>query len=1034
MTKSLWLASAGIVALTTTPAFAQGTGQVDPTTQDSPTAKSGAVATTDSAQTAVDTGDIVVTATRRNEALSSVPLAVSAVTGETLRNSGASDIRQLTQVSPSLLVSSTSSEAGAGTARIRGIGTVGDNPGLESSVGVFIDGVYRSRAGVGLTELGPIDRIEVLRGPQGTLFGRNTSAGLISVITAKPRFTPEASMSLSAGNYNLRRGEITLTGPLSESLAARFDGVYMKRDGFLRDVISGRDVNNRDRYLLRGQLLYQPSTDVSVRLIADYTNRKEECCAAPFLPAHDTVGTPGSSTTTERPSTIAAIERGIGAIIPDNTYARKVSISPGQGYRSDVKDYGLSGEVNYKLGDVQLTSITAYRYNKYIRGQDADFNNLDLIHRAGDGGSYNRFKNFSQELRFQGSTGKLDWLIGGYYSNEKLQVRDNLAYGSDYSHYANCLIALNFQQNTGAPIVDTANPTCFNPAVSNGVRNALQAQYGAAAGNPAAQAAIAQQAFALSAFSRLPAGPITPVNFSGAPFGNSGFTNGVFALTGGAQNYSLTGVAENDLYNQTSNNFSVFTHNIVSITDRLKLTAGLRFTHETKRLDAALADNNYLCTGVNLVASSLQNLACVIPALQGHQLNGSSKRTENRLSGTAVISFKATDRLLTYASYSRGYKAGGFNLDRSALTRSSVPSSTGPAAGPVCGTPLVVGCTRAASLNDLQFRPESNDAFEVGVKYKGHAIDVNLAVFHQLFRDFQLNTFNGVQFIVENVNSCSTSLNGADTDNDPYTRTGACTGKTRAGVVSKGAELEIFTRPMRDLNFNLGATYTDTKYRKDLVGAGGRALPFVLFQLPGRRLSNSSQFTATSSVSYTPAIGNSGLRALFYVDGRYSSSYNTGSDLDLEKVQRPYSVVNARIGLRGPRDSWAIELWGQNLFQQNYKQVGFDAFAQGSCTARGAQQGYCLPASAVNPGNAYRATQLYGAFLGEPRTYGLTLRAKFAPGPKAAPEYAPPTAPVPVPAPATQTCNDGSVIDATATCPLPLPPPPPPPPAKGERG
>ena len=200
MNKSLWLVSAGIAALTAAPAFAQDTGQIDPTTQNSPTAKSGAVARNDTAETPVDTGDIIVTATRRNEALSNVPLAVSAVTAETLRNSGASDIRGLTQVSPSLLVSSTSSEAGAGGARIRGVGTVGDNAGLESSVAVFIDGVYRSRTGVGLTELGPVDRIEVLRGPQGTLFGRNASAGLISIITAKPKFNTEVSGELTAGN------------------------------------------------------------------------------------------------------------------------------------------------------------------------------------------------------------------------------------------------------------------------------------------------------------------------------------------------------------------------------------------------------------------------------------------------------------------------------------------------------------------------------------------------------------------------------------------------------------------------------------------------------------------------------------------------------------------------------------------------------------------------------------------------------------------------------------------------------------------
>ena len=163
------------------------------TAQPTPGATEGAaVQDQASEQQPVNTGDIVITATRRNQALSDVPMAVSAVTAKKLRDTRARrDIRQLNQVAPSLLVSSTSSEAGAAVARIRGIGTVGDNPGLESSVGVFIDGVYRSRTGVGLTELGPLDRIEVLRGPQGTLFGRNTSAGLISIITAKPRFQPE---------------------------------------------------------------------------------------------------------------------------------------------------------------------------------------------------------------------------------------------------------------------------------------------------------------------------------------------------------------------------------------------------------------------------------------------------------------------------------------------------------------------------------------------------------------------------------------------------------------------------------------------------------------------------------------------------------------------------------------------------------------------------------------------------------------------------------------------------------------------------
>ncbi|RYD47115.1 MAG: TonB-dependent receptor, partial [Sphingomonadales bacterium] len=164
-------------------------------------------------ETVDDTNEIVVTAQGREQVLADVPVAISAVTSDSLKNSGANDIRQLNQLAPSLLVSSTGSEAN-GSPRIRGIGTVGDNPGLESSVVVFIDGVYRSRSGIGLNELGEIDRIEVLRGPQGTLGGRNSSAGLISIISKQPSFTFGATAEATYGNYDFVRVSGGVTGPL----------------------------------------------------------------------------------------------------------------------------------------------------------------------------------------------------------------------------------------------------------------------------------------------------------------------------------------------------------------------------------------------------------------------------------------------------------------------------------------------------------------------------------------------------------------------------------------------------------------------------------------------------------------------------------------------------------------------------------------------------------------------------------------------------------------------------------------------------
>ncbi|HEU4497707.1 MAG TPA: TonB-dependent receptor, partial [Sphingomicrobium sp.] len=642
MRKSTWLLSAGLFALSM-PAYAQETdtdaGTAQPT--QGATAEAAAVDNQDvEVDTAnQDTSEIVVTATRRNEALSDVPLAVSAVTAETLQNSGASDIRQLTQVSPSLLVSSTSSEAGAGVARIRGIGTVGDNPGLESSVAVFIDGVYRSRTGVGLTELGAIDRIEVLRGPQGTLFGRNASAGLISIITAKPKFKTEIGGELTIGNYDLRRAEAYATGGLTDTIAARIDGVWMQRDGFLEDVISGRDINDRDRWMLRGQLLFEPSSDLSIRIVGDYAKRDEECCGAPYLPAFDYAGG------VTFPSSIAAIERGLGATISDDTFERDTAITPGRSYRADVKDYGLSGEVVYDFGGAELTSITAYRYNKYIRGQDADFNDLDILFRDDDGSAFNRFKTFTQELRLQGEAfgGRLDWLVGGYYANEKLAVDDNLSYGDDYARYANCLVAANF---AASPLIPDAllqpstdpNSNCFNPALA-----------------PLVLPGTGAQAPVFAAFAELPINlgpPFGVVNFGAAPFNlNSGFANLGRLLTG--QTLTLNGQAIDDSWRQSSNNWALFTHNIFDITDQWSVTVGARYTKEKKKLKADLRDTNALCTIISASPfAALQALPCVSPSVPGGSFVADDSKSEGKLSGTVVLSFKPTDNVLTYLSYS----------------------------------------------------------------------------------------------------------------------------------------------------------------------------------------------------------------------------------------------------------------------------------------------------------------------------------------------------------------------------------------------
>lgn len=869
--------------------------------------------------------EIVVTAQGREQALADVPIAVNVVNADTLQQTGASDIRQLNQVVPSLLVSSTGSEAN-GSARIRGIGTVGDNPGLESSVAVFIDGVYRSRSGIGLNELGDIDRIEVLRGPQGTLFGRNASAGLISIHSKAPNTNGlSGGGDISYGNYDYWRLSGFVNVPLSDTIAARVDAVYVKRDGFYNDVNNRTDINNRDRFFVRGQLQFEPSSDVTIRLIGDYTQRNERCCTAVYV--NDSVAPLNSALLTDTNPVIPVL-RSLGQ--PDIAYAdpysRNVYLTPGRSYAGSTTDWGFSGQVDWDFGGASLTSITAYRFYKNAQGADTDYGRPDLIFSAADEQNFRRFRTFSQELRLQGEAfdGTLDWLIGGYYANEELTVQSNLRFGNDYGPFAACRLVA-----AVSPADALRNPTlpgCLTPAG----RATLTGAFGAAA------------PLILAGYDRL------------STVRNVGSIN--------------------DVYRQESSNWALFTHNIIHITEGLDLTIGLRYTNERKRFNARFGNDNTACgpqqasltpllgnAAIASIAGGLISLAC-----QGNstsELNGvaiNDRRSESEFTGTAVLSYKVTPDLLLYASYSRGYKAGGFNLDRSALKSPIAPFAATPG-----GAQALVG--------NLQFDPEINTAFEIGLKYSTRAFSLNISAFRQEFDNFQLNTFNGSVFLVQTVQGCKNDLAGAD--RDLSATTGACPAdRTQAGVISQGVEIESTIIPARDVRISFGVSLVDTSYRNNLV-ANGRGVPLdpALRLLPGDNLSNAPRVTVTSSLAWTPELNSSGLSALFYVDGRLTSDYNTGSDLFPTKEQDGYFVMNARVGLRGPDQRWSIELWAQNLTNTNYTQVSFNTPFQ--ATTSGPATGALATAY---PANFYPAgTQIFSAFLAEPRTFGVTGRFRF---------------------------------------------------------
>ncbi len=238
---------------------------------------------------------IIVTASKREQTLQETPISVSVTSGETLENAQIRDVLDLQTVTPSLRVSQLQS-ASATTFIIRGFGNGDNNFGIEPSVGVFIDGVFRSRSAAALSDLNAVSRIEVLNGPQSTLFGKNASAGVISVITKEPQYEFGGLVEASYGNYNalVLKGEIT--GPISENIAFSLDGSYNRRDGYATIVNLNEDISDRNRWSARGQLLIEPSPDFKVRIIGDYGKIDEVCCqvstlvAGPSAPAVFAVG------------------------------------------------------------------------------------------------------------------------------------------------------------------------------------------------------------------------------------------------------------------------------------------------------------------------------------------------------------------------------------------------------------------------------------------------------------------------------------------------------------------------------------------------------------------------------------------------------------------------------------------------------------------------------------------------------------------------------------------------------------------------
>ena len=375
--------------------------------------------------------EVVVTATKRQQTLQEIPIAVSVVSAEAIEQSQVLDIKDLQTLVPSLRVTQLQGSAQTNFI-IRGFGNGANNPGIEPSVGVFVDGVYRSRVGSALADLPKVERIEVLRGPQSTLFGKNASAGVISVVTAKPDMDGfSGSIGGTVGNYSqtIIRGDVT--GPLSDTVGFSLFASANERDGYFDNLTTGTAFNELNRWNFRGQLLWTPSDRAEVRLIVDAEEIDEVCC--------------GVANIVDGPT--GAIVRALGGNLVGNdpfAYENYQDFDPA----NKIETQGTSLHVDYNFDSFSLTSITAFRTLDQFQSGDVDFTSARLISPSAADTRHTKIDTFTQELRLTSTTdGPLQWMVGAFYFNEEVEHDETFGLGPAFRPYVDGLLAA-----AGAPV------------------------------------------------------------------------------------------------------------------------------------------------------------------------------------------------------------------------------------------------------------------------------------------------------------------------------------------------------------------------------------------------------------------------------------------------------------------------------------------------------------------------------------------------------------------------------------------------------
>ena len=401
-------------------------------------------------------GDIVVTARRRSETIQSVPIAMSVIGGTALAETGTYNVNRLTQLQPSLQFYSTNPRNSA--ANIRGLGAPFGltNDGIEQGVGIYVDQVYYSRIASATFDFTDTERIEVLRGPQGTLYGKNTTAGAINITTRKPSFSPEARVEVSGGNYDFFQGKASVSGPLiDDKLAIRLSTSITSRRGTIYNVRSDKYLNSQDNTGFRGQLLWKPTDTLDLTLYGDYARQNPQCCVQYYV----------RTGATQRPLNrqYAALAAAQGYAVPStNAFDRVTDVDTP--LRAKQSLGGASLVANLDLGAATLTSVSAWRFWDWDPSNDRDFIGLPVTSASNNPSQQEQY---SQELRIASNGNrKIDYVLGAFYFYQTIDTQGLQIQGSAASRF---LLNPGASVRPGASGCATPTTNACNPAILNGL-------------------------------------------------------------------------------------------------------------------------------------------------------------------------------------------------------------------------------------------------------------------------------------------------------------------------------------------------------------------------------------------------------------------------------------------------------------------------------------------------------------------------------------------------------------------------------------